>query len=256
MGRRIGLSLGGGLAVSLAFCIGALAAPQAGEAPASPRATTVRASANAASVKVLIKDGRLGISARAVSAGKVLFVVKNAGKTKHSFVIIRSDLHHHLLTVKGKRVLEKGAVGRIKAVAPGATKRVTRNLAPGKYVLICNEAGHYKKGEYLAFTVTSAGTTPAAPQTTEVSVSMFEMGFKLSQTKVPWGTVIFTVTNDGKVEHDFSFGSRGGGTPLLKPGESAKLTVAFPKPGLSKYTYVCTVPGHYAAGMYGVLTVY
>ena len=93
----------------------------------------------------------------------------------------------------------------------------------------------------------------AKPQTTAVTGTGFEMGFKLSQTTVPSGTVVFTITNTGVLPHDFSFGSAGGGTPMLEPGQSATLTVKFPKPG--KYTYICTVEGHQEAGMLGSLTV-
>ncbi len=98
-----------------------------------------------------------------------------------------------------------------------------------------------------------AATPKPVLKTTTVSVSAFEMGFKLSKAVVPRGTVIFTVTNNGKVAHDFSFGSRGGGTVLLEPGESATLKVKFLKPG--NYTYICTVPGHQEAGMIGVVKV-
>ncbi len=42
-------------------------------------------------------------------------------------------------------------------------------------------------------------------------------------------------------------------TPLIQPGKTAKLVVSFKKAG--KYPYLCTVPGHAAAGMKGVFTV-
>ena len=42
-------------------------------------------------------------------------------------------------------------------------------------------------------------------------------------------------------------------TPLVDPGTSHSLTVTFTKVG--KYEYLCTVPGHAAAGMRGLLTV-
>jgi uncharacterized cupredoxin-like copper-binding protein len=38
-----------------------------------------------------------------------------------------------------------------------------------------------------------------------------------------------------------------------QPGETKTLTISAPPPG--DYLYVCTVPGHYAAGMYGTLTI-
>jgi uncharacterized cupredoxin-like copper-binding protein len=42
-------------------------------------------------------------------------------------------------------------------------------------------------------------------------------------------------------------------TPVLRPGRAARLVVKLAKRG--KYPYLCTVPGHAAAGMKGVFTV-
>ena len=76
--------------------------------------------------------------------------------------------------------------------------------------------------------------------------------FKLSTTSVAKpGKVIFVVTNVGKLPHDFKI--NGKKTPLIAPGKSAKLVVSFKKKG--SYPYLCTVPGHAAAGMKGVFTV-
>jgi uncharacterized cupredoxin-like copper-binding protein len=85
---------------------------------------------------------------------------------------------------------------------------------------------------------------------TSVSVTATEFKFKLSKTSVPHGTVTFTVTNKGSVGHDFKIGGKK--TPVLSPGKSAKLRVTL-KAG--KAAYLCTVPGHAAAGMKGTLTV-
>jgi uncharacterized cupredoxin-like copper-binding protein len=233
----------------VAFVVGAPAAG-APDVTSYVLATSTPAAAN--TVSIVLKDGKMAASVKATSAGKVTFAIKNSGKQRHQFIVIRSNLHHHLLPTTGKTANLAGVKGKTK-VGRNSTKRLTLNLAPGKYVLICNEPGHYKRGEYLAFTVKAGATTPVEPKTTEVDVSMFEMGFKLSRTTVPRGTVVFHVKNDGKLPHDFSFGSRGGGSPLLQPGQSTKFTVEFTKAG--KYTYICTVEGHYAAGMYGVLTV-
>jgi len=83
-----------------------------------------------------------------------------------------------------------------------------------------------------------------------VSVTAMEFKFKLSKLSVPHGTVVFTVANKGKIQHDFKI--NGKKTALIKPGKSAKLTVTF-KAG--KFKYLCTVPGHAALGMKGTLTV-
>ena len=65
------------------------------------------------------------------------------------------------------------------------------------------------------------------------------------------GTVTFTFTNVGSVAHDFSIAHKT--TPLVAPGHTAKLVVRFRKAG--RFSYLCTVPGHAAAGMRGVFTV-
>ncbi len=90
-----------------------------------------------------------------------------------------------------------------------------------------------------------------------------EFGFKLSKTSgVPVGKVIFKVTNKGKIPHSFKIcNSPSGGTantcvghatPNINPGKSATLTVTLTK---GKHEYLCTVPGHAAGGMKGVLGV-
>ncbi len=44
-----------------------------------------------------------------------------------------------------------------------------------------------------------------------------------------------------------------GATRLIGPKEKAELTFVAPAPG--EYVYLCTFPGHYGAGMRGVMTV-
>lgn len=209
------------------------------------------AAAQASTVKVVIKEWSFKASTASVRAGKVTFVVRNAGTMKHEFVVLRTDRAPRALAMKGKQAVEAGMKGEIEEFKPGLSKRLTLTLKPGKYVLLCNMPGHYKRGQAVRFVVTPAASAPA--QTTHVDVSMFEMGFKLSKTTVPHGTVVFSVRNDGKLPHDFTFGAKGGGTPMLQPGQSATLTVTFDKPG--KYTFWCTVEGHMEAGMIGQLTV-
>ena len=237
-GSRLTLALGGGLL--LAVMVGAVAA-------AAPQAVAGNA---ATTVSVLIKDSSLTAAPKTVPTGKVTFVVRNAGKASHELVILRTDTSAKALAVRGSKAVETGAKGRIGAFGAGATKRLTVTLAPGKYVLLSNLPGDFKRGLATGLVATGAGTGGAA-QTTKVTVSAFEMGFKLSKTTVPHGTVVFDVVNDGKLPHDMSFGSKGGGTKLLAPGERATLTVTFAK---GQFRFICTVEGHAEAGMIGLLT--
>jgi uncharacterized cupredoxin-like copper-binding protein len=102
--------------------------------------------------------------------------------------------------------------------------------------------------------VATAGTVQPsrAEATTTVRVRTGEMFFRFSRkTLAKPGRVTFVVTNGGHVVHDFRISGKR--TPLIRPGRTARLTVTFSKRG--RYPYVCTVPGHAAAGMKGVFTV-
>jgi mono/diheme cytochrome c family protein len=106
-------------------------------------------------------------------------------------------------------------------------------------------------GAGAAFSASGSTATPSATTPTKVTVTMTEFKFKFSKAKMPIGTVVFTVVNKGKVAHDFKI--LGKKTPQIAPGKSAKLTVKFTKSG--RISYLCTLPGHAAAGMKGKLAV-
>jgi len=110
----------------------------------------------------------------------------------------------------------------------------------------------------LVVVATSAGAATArgteGTTTTRVTViagKPSEFRFRLSKRTVHKGTVIFKVVDRGSLAHDFKI--HGKKTKLLSPGKSTTLRVVFKKAG--RYRYICTVPGHAAAGMKGVLRV-
>jgi uncharacterized cupredoxin-like copper-binding protein len=78
-----------------------------------------------------------------------------------------------------------------------------------------------------------------------------ELRFTLSRKSVPKGAVTFTVTNRGKLRHDFKIAGKK--TRLLPPGKRVTLAVSFKRSG--RFPYLCTVPGHAAGGMKGTLVV-
>ena len=102
-----------------------------------------------------------------------------------------------------------------------------------------------------AFAAALAPARAASSATTTVKATLLEMKFVMTTKTVPRGTVVFNVTNKGKLPHDFKIAGKK--TAILASGKSAKLSVAFAKAG--SYPFVCTVPGHAAAGMKGVLKV-
>ena len=93
--------------------------------------------------------------------------------------------------------------------------------------------------------VAYAGSSRATA--TPVKVTAKEFKFTLSRHSAPHGKVTFKVTNKGRLKHDFKIAGKK--TPLLKKGQTKSITVTLKKG--KKYTYICTVPGHAAAGMKG-----
>lgn len=101
--------------------------------------------------------------------------------------------------------------------------------------------------------VASARTEPQAQASaTTISVSGKEFSFRLSKKSISRpGKVTFKFKNNGTVQHDFSI--NGKKTRLIGPRKTASVAVTFRRKGT--YRYVCTVPGHAAAGMKGTFTV-
>ncbi len=93
--------------------------------------------------------------------------------------------------------------------------------------------------QHIATTVTVTAGKPSV------------FAFTLSKTKIPKGAVTFKVTNTGTIVHDFEIAGKK--TKNLSPGQSDTLRVTLAKAG--RYPFLCTLKGHAAAGMKGVLTV-
>lgn len=102
----------------------------------------------------------------------------------------------------------------------------------------------------LAVVAPLAAAHPAKAKTQTVKVTLKEFKFIFSTKKVHAGTVVFDLVNKGKVAHDMRIAGKT--SAHIKPGKTGKLVVKLKK---GKYVYECTLPGHAALGMKGVLTV-
>lgn len=103
-------------------------------------------------VGVTMKEFTLTPAPKSVKAGKVTFAVKNLGALEHELIVIKTNIAAGKLPMKGDRASEKGRVGEVE-VKPKKSGTLTVSLKAGKYVLICNVRGHYKAGQFSAFTV-------------------------------------------------------------------------------------------------------
>jgi uncharacterized cupredoxin-like copper-binding protein len=118
---------------------------------------------DATQVDVRLQEWAIAPGQPSVEAGKVYFLVENAGPDHpHEMVIIRTDLGPLDLPFEEDKVPEDqiDLVDEIEAFAPDSSASLTVELTAGKYLLICNiteedpEIGsHYKKGMVAAITV-------------------------------------------------------------------------------------------------------
>jgi uncharacterized cupredoxin-like copper-binding protein len=104
-------------------------------------------------------DGSQGItlSTDRVKPGVILFKVKNISTDEdHELLLAKADSMAALpLEADGVRIDEDKLSGlkELGDIHPGKTRSTTVPLTAGKYVLFCNEAGHFKAGMATTFTV-------------------------------------------------------------------------------------------------------
>jgi uncharacterized cupredoxin-like copper-binding protein len=102
----------------------------------------------------------------------------------------------------------------------------------------------------VCLTFASVGLSQTHRTQATVTVTAKEFSFKLSAKTVKHGVVTFKVKNAGKLAHDFKISGKK--TRMISPGKTVTLKVALTK---GSKAYLCTVPGHAAAGMKGKLKV-
>jgi len=150
--RTVAVIVGAILVAAGAVGIVSLAGSGGGDSSAKNPAAAPRTAATPGVVNVRLTDFKIHPNVSSVPAGKVTFVATNAGATKHEMVVVRTDKPAGSL-LKGSEASEAGAVDEIGDFAAGKTKRLTLNLKPGHYALLCNLPGHYKAGMFTDFTV-------------------------------------------------------------------------------------------------------
>ena len=100
------------------------------------------------SLYVDVSDFKLVTDHPTIAAGHVVVGIRNHASMLHELVVIKTDLAPDQLPVDGAtaKAKEDGKVGELLNIAGGASRKLVLELTPGKYVLICNVAGHYQLG--------------------------------------------------------------------------------------------------------------
>jgi len=97
------------------------------------------------------------LAPKTVKSGDVNLVVHNRGPDTHELIVVRANGHQLPLRSDGLTVNEEALRPRTAASldggAAGSVRSLTVHLAPGRYVLFCNMAGHFLGGMHTTLVV-------------------------------------------------------------------------------------------------------
>ena len=99
-------------------------------------------------VIVDLKEYAITLSVPTVKAGTVKFGIRNNGTMVHDFDVYKTDLALDKLPVDGgtAKVKMDGLVKQMINISANRSTTISADLAAGRYVIICNVAGHYQLG--------------------------------------------------------------------------------------------------------------
>jgi len=99
-------------------------------------------------IRVSERDFRIVVTPDRIAAGEAELVVTNHGPDTHELIIVRARRSQLPLRLDGLTVNEEAlqAVAIVEGVPPKRVGRVRLHLAPGRYELFCNMAGHFMAG--------------------------------------------------------------------------------------------------------------
>lgn len=129
-------------------------------AVSTPTTTTAGTAGTAGKIAYAVKEWAIEGPAQ-LKAGTVSMSVTNPSTNRHEFKIIKGVYAELPKTSNGavdEEKLTSGAiVGKLDALTGGETKSLSVDLAPGKYLFVCNisfgPASHAERGQVLDVTV-------------------------------------------------------------------------------------------------------
>ena len=102
------------------------------------------------------RDFRISATPARVAAGDVVLSVRNRGPEQHEFIVVRArgalPLRVDGVTID-EDALEAAKIGGLEPGAPRSLRALRLRLAPGRYELFCNMAGHYLGGMHTQLVV-------------------------------------------------------------------------------------------------------
>lgn len=190
----------------------------------------------------------------------ITFDVTNVGQATHEFKVgLMADV-----------VADAEAAPEIADITAGTTQSLTTTFeGAGPFGFACHEPGHFEHG-MVGYILTVGPDVPAvgtAEAPRQVLVTMNDMlQFTPASIDVKAGeTIEFVLSNVGTAVHEFQVGDADlvasdtvDGVKVVEvdgidPAHVASVTYTFEAGG--SYAYACHEPGHYEAGMHGVVNV-
>ena len=127
-------------------------------ATASPIASVAAPSAStAAGANVSLTEWKVTVVG-AIKSGKTDLTITNAGAAPHELLVFKSDLKPSAYPTDAAGDIKEEGPG-VKLVSdgdnidPAGTQTRSVDLAPGKYLFVCNIPGHFKQGMFTVVTV-------------------------------------------------------------------------------------------------------
>ena len=237
-----------------------------------------------------VSEWAVHTTANRAYSGDVTFAITNFGTITHEFLVVKTDIEPGKLPLTSENRFSEDfsgleVVDEIAEYDVNTTGLLKVNMAPGKYQLVCNIAGHYKAGMWMGFEVvegekpvTDGGSdgSDADAVSNDISGSVSEWAVDVDATKANAGDVKFTIKNSGTIDHEFlvvkttyeagkiplgennRFDEEDKGLTVIDEikewpsGETGTLTVKL-EPG--KYELLCNIAGHYKNGMWKAFEV-
>jgi Copper binding proteins, plastocyanin/azurin family len=140
--------------------------PSSSQAPSNPPSAAPTAapsisalpSASASSgPAVSLTEWKVAVSGT-IKSGKTDLKISDVGAAPHELLVFKSDLDPSAYpTDKAGDIVEDGPGIKLLSdgdnIDPGAAQTRTVDLAPGKYLFVCNIPGHFKQGMFTVVTV-------------------------------------------------------------------------------------------------------
>jgi uncharacterized cupredoxin-like copper-binding protein len=110
-------------------------------------------------VNVTTSEMTFRLSQSDIPAGEIDFIVTNAGRIAHEMSVIKTNFPANQLPVTENALLDSKKAGEklgeinAQELKGGATKVLSLNLTPGKYLIVSNLPGQFQSGMKAIFVV-------------------------------------------------------------------------------------------------------